>query len=39
MVLGGIGMREAETFEHRGYEMLLYESADPDAAARAGAAR
>lgn len=26
MVLGGIGMREAGTFEQRGYTMLLYES-------------
>jgi RimJ/RimL family protein N-acetyltransferase len=26
IVLGGIGMREVETFEHRGYSMLLYES-------------
>ena len=26
IVLGGIGMREAETFEQRGYTMLLYES-------------
>ncbi|HEX3574359.1 MAG TPA: GNAT family N-acetyltransferase [Rhodopila sp.] len=25
-VLGGIGMREAETFQHRGYTMILYES-------------
>jgi RimJ/RimL family protein N-acetyltransferase len=31
MVLGGIGMREAGTFEQRGYTMVLYESrpADP----------
>jgi len=27
MVLGGIGMHEAETFEQRGYTMILYESA------------
>jgi RimJ/RimL family protein N-acetyltransferase len=26
IVLGSIGMREAETFEQRGYTMLLYES-------------
>lgn len=26
MVLGGIGMREADTFEQRGYTMILYES-------------
>jgi RimJ/RimL family protein N-acetyltransferase len=26
MVLGGIGMREAGTFEQRGYTMILYES-------------
>jgi RimJ/RimL family protein N-acetyltransferase len=26
MVLGGIGMREVETFEQRGYTMILYES-------------
>jgi RimJ/RimL family protein N-acetyltransferase len=26
MVLGGIGMRAAETFEQRGYTMILYES-------------
>jgi RimJ/RimL family protein N-acetyltransferase len=26
MVLGGIGMREADTFEHRGYTMILFES-------------
>jgi RimJ/RimL family protein N-acetyltransferase len=26
IVLGGIGMREVETFEARGYTMLLYES-------------
>jgi RimJ/RimL family protein N-acetyltransferase len=26
MVLGGIGMRETETFEQRGYTMLLYQS-------------
>jgi RimJ/RimL family protein N-acetyltransferase len=26
IVLGGIGMREAETFEQRGYTMILYES-------------
>jgi RimJ/RimL family protein N-acetyltransferase len=26
MVLGGIGMHEAETFEQRGYRMILYES-------------
>ncbi len=26
MVLGGIGMRQAETFEQRGHTMLLYES-------------
>ncbi|MEA2741485.1 MAG: hypothetical protein QOH05_4792 [Acetobacteraceae bacterium] len=26
MVLGGIGMREADTFEQRGYKMILYES-------------
>ena len=26
MVLGGIGMREIETFEQRGYPMILYES-------------
>jgi hypothetical protein len=25
-VLGGIGMREAGTFEQRGYTMILYES-------------
>ncbi|MDR3531546.1 MAG: GNAT family N-acetyltransferase [Rhodopila sp.] len=27
MVLGGIGMREADSFEQRGYTMILYESA------------
>jgi RimJ/RimL family protein N-acetyltransferase len=26
MVLGGIGMREADSFEQRGYTMVLYES-------------
>jgi RimJ/RimL family protein N-acetyltransferase len=26
MVLGGIGMRAADTFEQRGYTMILYES-------------
>jgi RimJ/RimL family protein N-acetyltransferase len=26
MVLGGIGMRAADTFEQRGYKMILYES-------------
>ena len=26
MILGGIGMRQIETFEQRGYAMLLYES-------------
>jgi RimJ/RimL family protein N-acetyltransferase len=26
MVLGGIGMREADSFEQRGYTMILYES-------------
>ena len=26
MILGGIGMREAEGFEQRGYRMVLYES-------------
>jgi RimJ/RimL family protein N-acetyltransferase len=26
MILGGIGMREAGTFEQRGYTMILYES-------------
>jgi RimJ/RimL family protein N-acetyltransferase len=26
IVLGGIGMREAETFEQLGYTMILYES-------------
>jgi RimJ/RimL family protein N-acetyltransferase len=26
MILGGLGMREAETFEQRGYTMVLYES-------------
>lgn len=26
MVLGGIGMSEADTFEQRGYTMILYES-------------
>jgi RimJ/RimL family protein N-acetyltransferase len=26
IVLGGIGMREVETFEQRGYTMILYES-------------
>lgn len=28
MVLGGIGMREAGTFEQRGYTMILYESGE-----------
>jgi RimJ/RimL family protein N-acetyltransferase len=27
MVLGGIGMREVDSFEQRGYTMILYESA------------
>jgi hypothetical protein len=26
MVLGGIGMREVNTFEQHGYMMILYES-------------
>ena len=40
MILGGIGMRQAETFEQHGYTMLLYESlnhsgfAPPDSALR-----
>ena len=39
-ILGGIGMRHAETFEQHGYAMLLYESlsrsgfAPPDSASR-----
>jgi RimJ/RimL family protein N-acetyltransferase len=30
IVLGGIGMLEAETFDQRGYTMILYESISPD---------
>lgn len=30
MILGGIGMREAETFDQRGYRMVLYESVVAD---------
>jgi RimJ/RimL family protein N-acetyltransferase len=29
IVLGGIGMREAETFDQLGYTMILYESSSP----------
>jgi RimJ/RimL family protein N-acetyltransferase len=29
IVLGGIGMREAETFDQLGYKMILYESFSP----------
>ena len=29
IVLGGIGMREAETFDQLGYTMILYESVSP----------
>jgi hypothetical protein len=29
IVLGGIGMREAETFDQLGYTMILYESFSP----------